>query len=100
MKEYQAAEYLGIKTNTLKRYRYTRTGPEWTGKADNVSYKTSDLDKWHDKKRGCGRPELGDQLRVRLQVVIKPRLKSKLQQEAQRLGLSEGAYVEKLIEGN
>jgi len=100
MKEYQAAEYLGMKTKTLARRRYARTGPAFVIIHGDVHYNESAVREWSLTRRKPGRVTNSGERRVRLQVVIKPRLQSKLKSEAKRLGLSEGAYIEKLIEEN
>jgi len=98
MKEYEAAEYLGLKTRTLTTHRYAKTGPEYCIIYGGVFYHESALDIWADQKRKVGAKPLGDKKRVRLHCVIKPKNKSTLQIEADRLGLSVGRYVDKLIE--
>ena len=43
-KEEQAAEYLGMKTNTLRQWRFMSTGPVYLKIGRSVRYRQADLD--------------------------------------------------------
>jgi hypothetical protein len=53
--EQQAAEVLGLKPNTLRKYREKRTGPPYyrhgAGQRTRVRYKYSDLLAWRESRR-------------------------------------------------
>jgi len=50
--EHQAADYLGLKPNTLNRWRMTNTGPVYSRIGNGrgtIRYRKSGLDKWMDE---------------------------------------------------
>ena len=51
----QAAEYLGVKTSTLRQWRYTGTGPSYSKiSARLVRYPQYALEKWLEEHRAAG----------------------------------------------
>jgi len=99
--EQQAADKLGITVPTMRNLRYKGKLSDHTIVNGKFWYEEDDIDglaQLRSDRKHSGRPSLGDQKRVRFQCVIKPRLKSQLQKAASLLGLSEGAYIEKLLE--
>lgn len=48
---HQLAEYLGITTRTLERWRATRVGPAWVYAGRKVRYRRQDVDKWLESQR-------------------------------------------------
>ena len=103
MKEYQAAEYLNLGRMTLTRYRYRRRGPEFYIKDGEAHYDQDALDTWSlqraaNNARSGRKPEKID--KARIQTSIRVEILDRMQVAAKRLGLSEGAYIERLIEGD
>ncbi|WP_304473595.1 helix-turn-helix domain-containing protein [uncultured Desulfovibrio sp.] len=46
LNEVQAAEYLGLKANTLRNWRAQKRGPAYCKGAGSVRYTRADLDAW------------------------------------------------------
>ncbi len=46
----QAAEYVGLSSNTLNRWRYTGDGPRYLKLGRAVRYRQADLDAWLDER--------------------------------------------------
>jgi len=44
----EVAEYLGIPSNSLKMWRYRRTGPPWLKLGRHVRYRLTAIERWLD----------------------------------------------------
>ena len=54
----EVAEYLGVPVNSLKMWRYRKTGPPWLKLGRHVRYRQAALQRWGQVPaggvRGCG----------------------------------------------
>jgi predicted DNA-binding transcriptional regulator AlpA len=48
----EVADYLGIPVNSLKMWRYRRTGPPWLKLGRHVRYRQTTLERWLDGQEG------------------------------------------------
>jgi predicted DNA-binding transcriptional regulator AlpA len=58
----EVAEYLGIPPNSLKMWRYRRTGPPWLKLGRHVRYRLTAIEQWLDDQEnqvGAGGREHG-----------------------------------------
>lgn len=46
----EVAEFLGVPVNSLKMWRYRRTGPPWLKVGRHVRYRRGDLERWLDRR--------------------------------------------------